>query len=98
MEEKPTTQTGQGAIVNEAECRELLDLTVEKKASDLHLTVDMPPIIRIDGKLYPQTDRQALTASHAEKLIKSFMNEDQFNKFVERKEIDFSFPYKEKVR
>ena len=33
------------------EIRELLDIVVESKASDLHLTVDEPPILRIDGIL-----------------------------------------------
>jgi len=80
------------------ECRELLDLAIEKNASDLHLIVGASPVLRIDGKLYPQTDRTVLTSEHAERLIKSFMSEEQQQRVLERKEIDFSFPYKEKVR
>lgn len=82
----------------EPECKELLDLAIEKRASDLHLTVGVPPILRIDGKLYPQSDRSVLTAEHAEKLIKSFMTEEQQARLIEKKELDFSFAYQEKMR
>ena len=80
------------------ECRELLDLTISKNASDLHLTVGAPPIIRVDGKLYPQMERQVLTPQHADELIKSFMKQDLQQALPEKKEIDFSFAYQEKVR
>lgn len=85
-------------LPTDPECRELLALAIEKNASDLHLTVGVPPVLRIDGKLYPQTDRQVLTPEHCERLIKSFMTEEQQQRFVEKKELDFSFPYLEKVR
>ena len=32
---------------------ELLQITIEKEASDLHLTVGVPPIIRVSGELVP---------------------------------------------
>jgi len=85
-------------LPNNPECRRLLDLTIEKNASDLHLTVGLPPVIRIDGKLYPQMDKAVLTPKTAVELIKSFMTESQWKLFLERKELDFSFPYLEKVR
>ncbi len=80
------------------ECRQLLDLTISKNASDLHLTVGVPPVIRVDGKLFPQMDRPALTPQHAGELIKSFMSEAQQQMLLEKKEIDFSFEYMQKVR
>ena len=83
---------------NDPECRQLLDLTISKKASDLHISVGVPPTIRIDGKLYPQTDRPVTTPEHAERLIKSFMTLDHQQRLLRDKELDFSFPYQGKVR
>ena len=80
------------------ECKGLLDLAIEKKASDLHLTVGASPLLRIDGKLYPQSDKEVLTSAHAEKLVKSFMNEEQQQRLIEKRELDFSFAYGGKVR
>lgn len=80
------------------ECKQLLNLAIEKNASDVHLTVGAPPLIRIDGKLYPQSDTAVLNPTHAEKLIKSFMSAEQQQRLLVQKEIDFSFPYQEKVR
>jgi len=85
-------------LPTDPECRQLLDLAISKNASDLHLTVGVSPVLRIDGKLYPQTDRPVLTPEHAERLIKSFMTEEQQQRFLEKKELDFSFPYQGKVR
>jgi len=81
------------SLPTDPECKKLLDLAIEKEASDLHLTVGVPPVLRINGKLYPQKDLPVLTGEHSERLIKSFMTKDQQEKFIEKKEFDFSFPY-----
>ncbi|MDD5194492.1 MAG: type IV pilus twitching motility protein PilT [Candidatus Omnitrophica bacterium] len=67
----------------------LLKLTMEKGASDLHLTVDTPPILRIDGKLYI-TDFPALDSEDTKFLIYSVLNDDQKAAFERDKELDFS--------
>lgn len=76
-----------------AEMKSLLDLAIDKKASDLHLTVGLPPVLRIDGRLTPIIDKGVLTAEACEKLILSIMMPDQIEKLRQRKEIDFSFGY-----
>ena len=48
---------------------ELLKLTVDKGASDLHLTVPSPPVLRIDGMLIPQDDLPPLTPIHIETVF-----------------------------
>jgi len=70
--------------------RELLDIMVKRKASDLHLTVGAPPILRIDGKLV-QTEFDLLTPDVTRKLAYSIMNERQRQKFEETSELDLSF-------
>jgi len=68
----------------------LLKLTMERKASDLHIVVNSPPIIRIDGKLYP-TDLEVLSPDDTKQLIYSILNDDQKAIFEKDKELDFSF-------
>jgi twitching motility protein PilT len=70
--------------------RELLDLMVKRRASDLHLTVGAPPILRIDGKL-AKTEFEILTPEMTKKLAYSIMNERQRQKFEESSELDLSF-------
>jgi len=75
------------------EMKKLLDLAVEKKASDLHLTVGVPPMIRIDGALMAVPGEGDLTSDQTAKLIQSFMTEEQIERLKIRKEVDFSFGY-----
>jgi twitching motility protein PilT len=62
----------------------------KKGASDLHLTVGAPPMIRVDGKLV-KMDFDRLTPEVTKKLAYSMMNEKQKLKFEENSELDLSF-------
>jgi len=75
--------------------KKLLDFAIEKKASDLHLTVGVPPMVRIDGKLAGVPQEGALTAETVGKLIQSFMTNEQLERLKLRKEVDFSFGYQD---
>jgi len=88
-------QLSQPGISISAAMKSLLDLAISKNASDIHLTVGVPPVLRVDGRLYPMTDRGVLTSKEAEDLIKSFMTQAQQEEFIARKEIDFSFSYRD---
>jgi len=70
--------------------RELLEFMIQKGASDLHLTVGVPPVIRVDGKLV-KMDMDILTPEVTKKLAYSMMNEKQRLKFEENSELDLSF-------
>ncbi len=69
--------------------RELLMLTIKSKASDLHLTEHMPPILRIDGKLNI-TKRPELDRDELKKLIYSVLTDAQKEKFERDLELDLS--------
>ncbi|PIQ88436.1 MAG: type IV pili twitching motility protein PilT [Candidatus Omnitrophica bacterium CG11_big_fil_rev_8_21_14_0_20_42_13] len=69
--------------------RSLLMLTIEKKASDLHLTVDAPPILRIDGHLV-NIDHPKLNKEDTKKLIYSMLTESQKEAFEKDLELDLS--------
>jgi len=69
---------------------ELLSIGVEKNASDVHLTVGIPPTYRIDGALISLVERK-LTAEDTLYLVKQALNETRMNKLDETGEIDFSY-------
>ncbi len=67
----------------------LLQTMVEQGASDLHITVDAPPVLRIDGDLIPiKTD--ALDEADTERLCTSQLNEVQRQRFETEWELDLS--------
>lgn len=68
----------------------LLKLTMEKNASDLHITATMPPLIRIDGRLCT-TEFPVLTSDDTKNLIYSILNDEQKAVFERDRELDFSF-------
>ncbi|MCX7920248.1 MAG: type IV pilus twitching motility protein PilT [bacterium] len=68
---------------------ELLHLTIDKGASDLHIAVGRPPMLRIDGKLVP-TGFENLTPEESKRLIYSILTDAQRQKFELDKELDFS--------
>lgn len=71
------------------ELRELLMLAIEKKASDLHLTENTPPVLRIDGRLV-LTKMQPLAREEMKKMIYSMLSDSQKEKFEKDLELDFS--------
>jgi len=70
---------------------ELLKYAVEYGASDLHVTVGRPPMVRIAGRLAPSGYKEVLTADDTESLIFSILTDEQKMKFEEDHEIDFSY-------
>src|SRR6185437_9195489 len=71
----------------------LLEEVVKKKASDLHLQVGLPPMLRIDGSLLPVSGADALTEESIETLIFAILDEDQKQILLKDKEFDFSFAF-----
>ncbi len=69
--------------------RDLLKLMVEKKSSDLFVTVGFPPAIKIDGKITPVSKTQ-LTSDNTKALTYAIMNDRQLKEFEETKECNFA--------
>lgn len=70
---------------------ELLKITFERRASDLHLKVGVPPIIRIDGKLVPIETEKRLTQEDTLGIAFGIMNAAQKAKFKEKNELDMAY-------
>jgi twitching motility protein PilT len=71
----------------------LLEEVVKKKASDLHLQVGLPPMLRIDGALTPIVGADILNDEATETLIFAILDEDQKQILLKDKEFDFSFAF-----
>jgi type II secretory ATPase GspE/PulE/Tfp pilus assembly ATPase PilB-like protein len=69
---------------------DLLNLVIENGASDLHLTVGTPPVIRVDGELI-QTDLDVLTPMDTRSLIYNMLTAEQQKEFEENFELDLSY-------
>ncbi|MCK5260139.1 MAG: type IV pilus twitching motility protein PilT [Candidatus Omnitrophica bacterium] len=69
--------------------KELLKLSIQQKASDLHLTENSPPVLRIDGKLV-LTNEKPLIKEELKKSIYAILTDLQKEKFERDKELDFS--------
>lgn len=72
---------------------EMLKTLVEAGASDLHITTNASPQIRVDGKLQP-LDMPALSPVETKQLCYSILTESQKHKFEEQNELDLSFGVK----
>lgn len=71
----------------------LLEEVVKKRASDLHLQVGLPPMLRIDGSLNPIPGYDALDEQKVEMLVNSILDQDQQQILQKDKEFDFSFAF-----
>lgn len=71
----------------------LLDEVIKRKASDLHLQVGLPPMLRVDGTLLAVTGSLPLDEEGIESLIFSILDEDQKQILLKDKEFDFSFAF-----
>jgi len=70
--------------------QELLRLAVERGASDLHLSVGYPPILRVNGLLTP-LPMPPYTDEMLEREIMSLLTSEQQRKFKAKKDLDFAY-------
>lgn len=77
---------------------DLLEEVVKQDASDLHLTVGKPPMLRVDGALKPVDGLSPLKPDDVEKLTFSVLDEVQKDILTKDKEVDFSFAFGDVAR
>ncbi|MFH1368259.1 MAG: type IV pilus twitching motility protein PilT [Elusimicrobiota bacterium] len=73
--------------------QDLLLMLMEKRASDLHITAGLPPMLRIDGEVI-QTQFEKLSPDICQRLIYSLLTDSQKEKFEGTNELDLSFGIK----
>ena len=69
--------------------RDLLKLMVEKRGSDLFITVGFPPAIKIDGKVTP-VSKTNLSSENTKSMVYAIMNDKQLKEFEATKECNFA--------
>jgi twitching motility protein PilT len=88
-------QNQEVGIDNKSKISQLLEYTIEKGASDLHISAGYPPIVRIDGELQEVND-QIVDPVEAEELILPLITDDKREQLEVNKEIDFAYSHQEK--
>lgn len=78
--------------------KDLLQLTVDRNASDLHMVVGVPPMLRIDGELSPVPNEAVLTPELMQKSLEEVLKKEQWEALTVNKEIDFSLSFSQKAR
>lgn len=78
--------------------QQLLDLTITRNASDLHLSVGFPPLLRIHGDLFPVPGEIPITPGQIDSLIQPLVSDIQQNIYKQVFELDFSFEFESKAR
>ena len=76
----------------------LLEALWQAQGSDLHLTVGLPPMLRVDGVLAPVADARPLDAEDTEALLAEILDSEQMTVWGNRHEYDFSFSWREHAR
>ncbi len=83
---------------SELELNKLLSIVLERDASDLHLMVGEPPIIRVDTQLIRLDNYQVLSNDTIADLLNVLLQPAQKTLFEQQMAIDFSYAYKDNVR
>jgi twitching motility protein PilT len=73
--------------------QDLLQNTIDKKASDLHLVAGYKPTLRIDGQLIEVDGSAVLSAEQIVTLLKPLLTDEQAKILESNKELDFSYSF-----
>jgi len=75
----------------QSELNKLLNIAIKEKASDLHFSNKQFPVLRISGELVYLEKEEKLSEADVQGLAFALMRKDQRERFLEEKEIDFSY-------
>ncbi len=82
----------------EEKIKKILEIGIKEQASDIHLSVGHPPILRFAGRLIPLLKMEKLNPADVQGLAFALMTDSQKQRFLNVKEIDFSYRLEEKAR
>ena len=90
LDESLEAEQARAIPLNEAHIDDILRMSQQVKASDIHLTVGLPPMFRIDGRVIGSR-YDVTTPREAQRLIYDILTSEQIEKFERTKELDFSY-------
>lgn len=76
---------------------DILRMAIERKASDIHITVGLPPMIRLDGEMV-QLPFRPLTPQDSRRLIYDTLSNEYIQKYEQNHELDFAYSVPELAR
>jgi twitching motility protein PilT len=82
--------TAEGSVAGAPTLQDFLKIVAEKGGTDLHISADSPPVMRLNGELCP-LPFPPLSANDTKTLCYSVLTETQKHRFEEEQELDFSF-------
>ncbi len=82
----------------QTQIKKLLEIAIEKGASDLHISCGHPPILRITRTLIDMEGERIISPRDSQGLALALMNPLQREKFLKEKEIDFAYDFEGKAR
>lgn len=71
--------------------KKILEMCVQYGASDVHILVGVPPMLRLHGKLLTVPETKAITPGQADELVNSLLSEQQRELLKVDRELDFSY-------
>ncbi len=78
--------------------KDLLQLTIDRKASDLHIVAGVPPTLRIEGELSPIPNEPVSTPEEIAGFLKEIVSAEELERLTVNKEIDFSLAFSQNSR
>ena len=97
QEVKPIRLTEDVKPIEQAHIDEILHMAVERKASDIHITSGLPPMVRLDGEIVP-LPYAVLAPEQAKRLIYEVLSDENLQKFEQTRELDFGYAVKDLAR
>ncbi|MCE5322477.1 type IV pilus twitching motility protein PilT [bacterium] len=85
-----TKRAEQEVSIDALHIDDLLRDMMERNASDLHICIDVPPVIRVDGKLLP-LNYPKLVSTDTQRMMYDILSDEQIRRFEENWELDFSY-------
>lgn len=82
-----------GTPLHDIHIDEILTMAVERRCSDIHFSVGLPPMVRIDGEVAP-LPFAPLQPQDTRRLLYDTLDDERLQKFESTKELDFGYPVK----
>lgn len=76
----------------------LIETAIAEGASDIHITSDAHPIIRVSGSLIPLVKKEKISANDVPEILGVMVSAEKRQEFFTVQELDFSYQYKDQVR
>jgi twitching motility protein PilT len=76
----------------------VINTALDRDASDIHISTDRHPIIRVADKLSLLKDESVMSSNDVRKVLEEILSDDEMNRFTRERSLDFSFTFSDKIR